>query len=94
MNFFKGLDIIHANNYSCPKNMKNVKVMYTLYDLSFLEHPKFSIIAEAIYLLVENSGYRQKLKNLTLRQAQKFSWQRCASEVIEIYNHVKTLSKR
>jgi len=51
-------------------------------------------IVEAICVLAENAEYRAKLKNLALRQAQKFSWQRCASEVIEIYNHVITLSKR
>ena len=51
-------------------------------------------IADAICVLAENAEYRAKLKNLALRQAQKFSWQRCASEVIEIYNHVITLSKR
>jgi len=51
-------------------------------------------IVEAICLLVENSEYRQNLKNLAFRQAQKFSWQKCASEVIEIYHHVMTLPKR
>jgi glycosyltransferase involved in cell wall biosynthesis len=35
-------DIIHANNYSCPKNLKKAKIVYTLHDLSFLEHPEFS----------------------------------------------------
>ena len=28
-------DIIHANNYSCPKGIKRAKVVYTLYDLNF-----------------------------------------------------------
>ncbi|MBT8369027.1 MAG: glycosyltransferase family 4 protein, partial [Deltaproteobacteria bacterium] len=51
-------------------------------------------IVEAICVLAENAEYRENLQNLAFRQAQKFSWQRCASEVIEIYNHVKTLSKR
>jgi glycosyltransferase involved in cell wall biosynthesis len=35
-------DIIHANNYSCPKGLKKARVVYTLYDLNFLEHPEFS----------------------------------------------------
>lgn len=35
-------DIIHANNYFCPRNLKKAKVVYTLYDLSVLEHPEFT----------------------------------------------------
>ncbi len=35
-------DIIHANNYSCPKNLKETRIVYTLHDLSFLEYPEFS----------------------------------------------------
>lgn len=34
-------DIIHANNYSCPKNLKKTKIVYTFYDLCFLEYPEF-----------------------------------------------------
>lgn len=34
-------DIVHANNFSCP-SLKNARVVYTLYDLSFLEYPEFT----------------------------------------------------
>lgn len=34
-------DIIHANNFSCPKFTK-ARVVYTLYDLSFLDYPEFT----------------------------------------------------
>lgn len=34
-------DIIHANNFFCPTK-KVSKVIYTLYDLSFLEHPELT----------------------------------------------------
>jgi glycosyltransferase involved in cell wall biosynthesis len=33
------IDILHANNFFCPPNPKNIKLVYTLYDLSFLEYP-------------------------------------------------------
>jgi glycosyltransferase involved in cell wall biosynthesis len=33
--------IVHANNFSCP-NLANASVIYTLYDVSFLDHPDFS----------------------------------------------------
>ena len=35
-------DIVHANNYFCPKELKKAKLVYTLYDLSFLEFPEFT----------------------------------------------------
>jgi len=34
-------DIVHANNFSCPSFSK-ARVVYTLYDLSFLDHPEFT----------------------------------------------------
>ncbi|MEO0967756.1 MAG: glycosyltransferase family 1 protein [Cyanobacteria bacterium J06639_18] len=33
--------IVHANNFSCPR-LNNARVIYTLYDVSFLDHPEFS----------------------------------------------------
>ena len=35
-------DIIHANNYSCPKGLEYPKIIYTLYDLHFLEYPEWT----------------------------------------------------
>jgi glycosyltransferase involved in cell wall biosynthesis len=34
-------DVVHANNYSCPK-FSRAKVVYTLHDLNFLRFPQFS----------------------------------------------------
>jgi len=36
------IDIIHTNNFFCPSNIKQAKLIYTLYDLSFIEHPEYS----------------------------------------------------
>lgn len=36
------IDIVHANNFFCPPNMMQAKLIYTLYDLSFIEHPEYS----------------------------------------------------
>ena len=35
-------DIIHANNFSCPQGVKQAKIVYTLYDLHFLEYPELT----------------------------------------------------
>jgi len=34
-------DVVHANNFSCP-SLTKARVVYTLYDLSFLEYPEFT----------------------------------------------------
>ncbi|MGB4678459.1 MAG: glycosyltransferase family 1 protein [Aggregatilineales bacterium] len=35
-------DIIHANNFYCPVWLKNTRLIYTLYDLIFIEHPEWT----------------------------------------------------
>jgi glycosyltransferase involved in cell wall biosynthesis len=34
-------DIIHSNNFFCPRGLKSARLVYTLYDLSFLDHPEW-----------------------------------------------------
>ncbi len=35
-------DIVHANNFSCPRGLRRARVVYTLYDMSFAIHPEFT----------------------------------------------------
>ncbi len=35
------VDLIHSNNFYCPTNLKRTKLVYTLYDLAFLDDPDF-----------------------------------------------------
>ena len=35
-------DIIHSNNFFCPTRLRHARLIYTLYDLSFLEYPEFT----------------------------------------------------
>lgn len=35
-------DIIHANNFFCPVGLKKARLVYTLYDLGFVEHPDWT----------------------------------------------------
>lgn len=34
------VDIIHANNFFCPPKLPHTKIVYTLYDLGFLQYPE------------------------------------------------------
>ena len=33
-------DIVHANNFFCPRGLRQARLVYTLYDMMFLEHPE------------------------------------------------------
>jgi glycosyltransferase involved in cell wall biosynthesis len=35
-------DLIHSNNFYCPRSMTKTRLVYTLYDLSFLVHPEWT----------------------------------------------------
>jgi len=42
------VDIIHTNNFFCPPPLRSVKMVYTLYDLSFLQYPQYSTEANRL----------------------------------------------
>jgi glycosyltransferase involved in cell wall biosynthesis len=35
-------DIVHANNFYCPTGLQKARLVYTLYDMSFLSHPEWT----------------------------------------------------
>ena len=35
-------DVIHANNFWCPTQLATTRLVYTLYDLSFVAHPEWT----------------------------------------------------
>ncbi len=41
-------DIVHANNFFCPTTLRNARLVYTLYDLSFVEYPEWTTEANRI----------------------------------------------
>jgi len=41
-------DIVHANNFFCPRGMDKSRLVYTLYDLMFLEYPESTTEANRI----------------------------------------------
>jgi len=51
-------------------------------------------IAAALAKLTNDEGYRMNLKRLSKGQAGKFSWKRCASEILDVYRDVLRLPKR
>lgn len=41
-------DVIHANNFFCPSTLCKARLIYTLYDLSFLAHPEWTTEANRL----------------------------------------------
>jgi glycosyltransferase involved in cell wall biosynthesis len=41
-------DLIHSNNFFCPTGLRQARLVYTLHDLNFLEHPGWSDEANRI----------------------------------------------
>lgn len=36
------VQVLHSNNFFCPTTMRNARLIYTLYDLGFVEHPEWT----------------------------------------------------
>jgi glycosyltransferase involved in cell wall biosynthesis len=43
-----GPDVIHSNNYFCPTTVRRARIVYTLHDLAFVEHPEWSTEANRL----------------------------------------------
>jgi glycosyltransferase involved in cell wall biosynthesis len=41
-------DVIHCNNFFCPPEIQQARLIYTLYDLAFLEHPEWTTEANRL----------------------------------------------
>src|ERR1017187_6899127 len=35
-------DIVHIHNFYCPRGLRKARLVYTLHDLSFIEHPEWT----------------------------------------------------
>jgi len=41
-------DIVHAHNFFCPETIRRARVVYTLHDLAFLDHPEWTTEANRL----------------------------------------------
>ena len=41
-------DVVHSNNFFCPRGLRRARLVYTLYDLSFLADPSWSTEANRV----------------------------------------------
>ena len=53
-------DVVHANNYFCPRGLAHARVVYTLYDLVPLDHPEY--LTEANRLVCFDGLFESSLR--------------------------------
>lgn len=53
-------DLVHSNNYYCPDGLHKARLVYSLYDLAFLEHPEYT--TEANRLVCFNGVFEASLR--------------------------------
>lgn len=41
-------DVVHINNFYCPRGLRKARLVYTLHDLSFIAHPEWTTEANRI----------------------------------------------
>jgi glycosyltransferase involved in cell wall biosynthesis len=51
-------------------------------------------IFHAMSTLLDDKGYRNHLKSISKAQASRFSWELCASQVLDVYRNVLELPRR
>lgn len=66
-------DIVHANNFYCPTGLQHARLIYTLYDLSFLDHPEWT--TEANRLACFKGVYQASLYADTIIAISEYSRQ-------------------
>lgn len=66
-------DIVHSNNYYCPTGLEQARLVYSLYDLAFLEHPEYT--TEANRLICFNGVFEAALRADAIIAISQFSRQ-------------------
>ena len=74
-------DIIHANNYFCPKGLRHARLVYTLYDLVYVAYPEFT--TEANRLICFNGVFEASLRADMIISISEYS----KRHFLEIFPH-------
>jgi glycosyltransferase involved in cell wall biosynthesis len=75
-----GTPVVSSNTSSLPEVMGEGGVL--------IDPQNINAWVEEIMRIVDEPEYRQKLIKQGLNQAEKFSWEKCARETLEIYKEV------
>lgn len=79
-----GKPVIVTNVSSLPEVVGKAGILINLHNTKE--------IAERMEKLLTNNVLRKQYSGLAMKQAKKFSWQKCAKETLEIFNSIETFS--
>jgi glycosyltransferase involved in cell wall biosynthesis len=82
-------DLIHANNFFCPTFARRARLVYTLYDLSFVEYPDYTLEEtrlSAFNGVFNASLYADRLVAISHYSRDHFlqTFPHCAPEKVEV----------
>lgn len=78
--FSSGTPLVSSNAFSLKEVVGNAGLLFN--------PKKPSNIAESIDMVMSDSKWRSKLKNLGLKRANEFSWEKSANKTLQIYNSI------
>ena len=83
-----GLIAIEAQNCGCPVIASNTSSLPEVLNDSalFFDPNKPDQLAEQIYKLLSDSELKQSLITKGFKNIERFSWQKCAEQTLDIYN--------
>jgi glycosyltransferase involved in cell wall biosynthesis len=89
-----GLPVLEAMSYGTPVVTSNVSSLPEIAgDAAILTDPQQAdSISDGIARVLMDRSKREDMKRLGKRQAQKFSWKKCAEETWQVYLDAMTLS--
>ena len=72
-----GTPVVTANNSSLPEVGGDAAI--------YIENPKNPIeIAEKIFNVISNEGLKEEMRQKGFKQAEKFSWEKCTKQILEV----------
>lgn len=85
-----GLTPLEAMQCGCPVVTSNVSSLPEIVGNAAIKVSPYSVkeIEDAMYSLLTNKKLRKKYIKKGLKQAKKFSWEKCAKETLEVYQEV------
>jgi glycosyltransferase involved in cell wall biosynthesis len=82
-----GMPILEAMVYDCPLALSNASCLPEIAAEAGVYYNPYDVeeMCDKISLLLEDTAFREKQKNLCRQRLNNFSWEKCATEHLKLY---------